>query len=160
LVALQQGAEPNGAALGQLMAAVKYADYDIRYVGSKAAGLHAEMIIVRELMLAGKLRPDDINGSAAKINLRIACPEKKVCPDCAGYLHKHKIPHYPVDCGAASPNWVNPRTGACFRTTAEGVTFYYKFNPDPSKPDREWGNPVDANIGNLKPLPRIVLKGS
>jgi hypothetical protein len=151
LVALQQGAKADRRVLDYLTkSSPKYRAYKVASVSSKAPGLHAEMIIVRELMRQGTLRADDLDGSAAKIKLRIACPDKLVCPDCAGYLRKHGIPHYPVYCGAASPNWVNPRTGACFRATEEGgVTFYYKL------PDIIFGNPVDSNSGNLGPLTPI-----
>ena len=72
---------------------------------------------------------------------------KKNVPTAPVTCTRNKIPHYAVDRGFASPNWVNPRTGACFRATADGVGFYYKFNPDPKKPDTVWGDPVKCEDG-------------
>lgn len=153
MVALQAGAKPNLAALADLVANANYADYKVKSVPPElvppAPGLHAEMMIVRALMLIGLLNPHAINKSAKRINLRVVCPEKYVCPDCAGYLRKHEIPHYPPPCGAASPNWVNPRTGACFRATTNEVTYYNKLGRKPL------GSPVDSRAGNLGPLERV-----
>jgi hypothetical protein len=154
MVALQEGAEINGDILNTLTTCPDYNAYKtVQARVPSAPGLHAEMMIVRDLMLGGLLDPLDVNKSAAGIKLRIVCPEKRVCPDCAGYLRKHGIPHYPVESGKASPNWVNPRTGACFRVAGKKVGFYYKV--DPIRGNKESGNPVDANAGNLGPLKRI-----
>jgi hypothetical protein len=155
MIALQEGAEVNEDILKGLRSTYpEYKAYDIVEASvSPAPGLHAEMMIVRELLLRGLLNLLDVNSSARLIGLRIVCPEKMVCPDCAGYLRKHGIPHYPVDCGKASPNWVNPRTGACFRAAGKKVGFYYKL--DPKRGDKVSGNPVDANAGNLGPLGRV-----
>jgi hypothetical protein len=153
LVALQAGAKPNPAALDALVTHASYVDYKVQFVPPElvppAPGLHAEMMIVRALMLFGLVNPHAINKSAKAINLRVVCPEKYVCPDCAGYLRKHEIPHYPPPCGTASPNWVNPRTGACFRATTHEVTYYNKLGHKPL------GSPVDSRAGNLGPLERV-----
>jgi hypothetical protein len=65
--ALRQGVAANEDVLAWLGATTKHADYKVPRVLLKAVGLHAEMIVVRALMLSGVLRPDDINGSAAAI---------------------------------------------------------------------------------------------
>lgn len=148
LIAVQAGSFINEYALPVKSPA--YADYTLLESKVAAApGLHAEMMVMRDLMLNGAVDPANVTASAARINLRIVCPEKQVCPDCGGYLRKHGIPHYPVACGEASPNWVHPRTGACFRVAAGQVAFYDKAGGVPL------GNPVDAHAGNLGRIARI-----
>ncbi len=59
--------QPNEDLLAWLETTTKYADYKVSRVVLMGAGLHAEVIVVRALMLSGVLRPDDINGRAAAI---------------------------------------------------------------------------------------------
>ena len=59
--------QPNEELLAWLETTTKYADYKVSRVVLMAAGLHAEVIVVRALMLSGVLRPDDSNGRAAAI---------------------------------------------------------------------------------------------
>ncbi len=161
LVAAQSGDPTEAEAALEFLATAspKYKAYRHAFSRLNATGLHAEMIIIRHLMLTGRLKAGDVNGSAIDIGLQIACPAKLVCPDCAGYLRKHNIPHYPVECGDASKNWVNPRTGACFRATkSAGVTFYHKLNQTtPTGPGKVFGNRIDPPAGDLGPLPPVQL---
>lgn len=132
-----------------------YKSYELITVPNEfaATGLHAEMMIVRYLMTQGTMRVSDVTGTAQTISLRIGCPGKLVCPDCSGWLKKHGIPHYPPDAGKKSPNWVNPRTGACFRFARGQCTFYQKHTLDGKV--MTVGSAVDASIGNLTPLPNL-----
>ncbi len=131
----------------------RYQNFQIRIIPESYAspGLHAEMMIMRNLMLHGIIDPSNIQESAKAIKLRIVCPGKLVCPDCSGWLRKHGIPHYPVDCGDTSPNWVNPRTGACYRVTQKGISYYHK-KADPllEKDEVVVGAPIGT--GNVRPL--------
>jgi hypothetical protein len=112
-------------------------------------GLHAEMMIIRELMIKGILDHQNVASSAKNINLRIVCPARKCCADCAGWLRSHDIPHYPDEAGKSTSNWVHPRTGACFRFARGDVSYYQKIRQDGSSILH--GSPIDAG-GNLRPL--------
>jgi hypothetical protein len=155
LFALQAGSNGEKALkiLEDLQAQMNYSDYDVRPAEQvkSATGLHAEMMIVRELMLRDVLDAGNVTASALGVNLRIVCPEKPVCPDCGGYLRKHWIAHYPVDCGSTSPNWINPRTGACFRAKGKGFTLSVPFY---QKAGKAVGSPVESGT-RLRAIDRV-----
>jgi hypothetical protein len=102
-------------------------DTQVTNTAGVEAGLHAEMAIVEHLIVNAQ------NPKAAVWNLsyvlQIFCIGKPVCPDCAGWLNKHKIPHLSLvrnreaveihyECGrpSAGGQWKHPRTGALYQS--------------------------------------------
>jgi hypothetical protein len=80
-------------------------------------GTHAEIQILMYLQFLGH----DIKGLGAK-GLRIACGSKGCCPDCAGYLAKHKIYHTKSRDTVAA-QWRNPRTESLYRGTGDSLLY-------------------------------------
>jgi hypothetical protein len=91
------------------------------------SGLHAEMAIVEYLIT----KQTDRRAATWGLNdvLQIFCIGKPVCPDCAGWLNKHFIPHLSLikngeavevqyACGKPSQGgqWKHPRTGAMYQS--------------------------------------------
>lgn len=99
----------------------------IEYTASVEAGLHAEMAIVQHVLKeSGNPKGD---AWFLKYVLQIFCVGKPVCPDCAGWMNKHGIPHLSLNsnddkieiqyaCGKPSQGgqWRHPRTGAFFQS--------------------------------------------
>ena len=109
----------------------------VQYTASPTAGLHAEMAIVSHV-IAKTTNPKSAVWDLGYI-LEIFCVGKPVCPDCAGWLNKHKVPHLSLikgkdsveiqyACGkpSAGGQWVHPRTQALFQS--EGNLLEPKLN--------------------------------
>jgi hypothetical protein len=101
------------------------------------SGLHAEMAIVARAIerfgAAARREGMDLESKGIVWQLghvlHVACLGKRVCPDCAGWMTRHRIPHFSVrkengavtfDYEVGRPSqaglWVHPRTGTKFTT--------------------------------------------
>lgn len=92
------------------------------------AGLHAEMAVARWCLQNTQYGKWDL-----AYVLQVACIGKGVCPDCAGWLNKHRIPHlcirkegtnavvdYAIGAPSAGGQWTHPGTGAVFLSNTPG----------------------------------------
>ena len=122
------------------------------YTESVEAGLHAEMAIVQNL-IASEQNPKGAVWMLGNV-LQIICVGKPVCPDCAGWLNKHRIPHLSLirngenvevhyQCGKPSQGgqWKHPRTGAFYQSdTPKGTPTLNTYQKGGSSYNRPLGS--------------------
>ncbi len=99
----------------------------VEYTKSPEAGLHGEMAVVGHVIA----KSQDAKKAVWDLQylLQICCIGKPVCPDCAGWLNKHMIPHCSLvrdndavklqyACGKPSQGgqWKHPRTNAFYQS--------------------------------------------
>jgi hypothetical protein len=83
-------------------------------------GMHAEMMIVRELYSSGITREEI--GKTVHIGASSTC-----CKDCSGWMSKYKIAHAPIhDQATASKQWRHPITYAAYQYSEGDVSYYHR----------------------------------
>jgi hypothetical protein len=92
--------------------------HNVNHTFGETEGWHAEMIIVRFLLLAGRTK-----GSFGTLSIGAS---SICCADCSGWMTRYGIPHAPLGIPGTAPTmpWRNPSTASTFAYTQGQVTYY------------------------------------